>query len=346
MKKILIVDHDRAILRVLTEYVGMCGYEAEKVEDSEKVIPLATVLKPAAILLEMCMPKKSGLELLGELRKKDPELPVIMMSGQGDAALIPQIFHLGARDYLMKPFEFSRLRRALMGVLGGEKVRTSSEDAGASEKREANTVFISPAEYIHAFRDSEHGDLAFVPISFAAEYLGLTPTGVTQLARRGQMREIGVEGPTKKWIGIEIWSLIRRRENASSAVPDLADRVRGALESYAADRRACGLLDIMRHIGMDPRVPQNRHLVHEALGLISARTHRKEGFLLSAVCAMTSLGKPSNTFLGLAERLGALKADMDRDRFLKSQLRKVFNHYQREPGGGIMSSSLNGGDRR
>ena len=341
MKKILIVDHDREILRVLAEYVGMCGYEAEKVEDSEKVIPLATELKPAAILLDVCMPGKSGLDLLGELRKIDPELPVIMMSGQGDPVMVPRVFQMGARDYLMKPFDFARLRQALEEVSGGEKVRTSSDEASAPETGEANLVFISAAEYVRAFRDSEHGDLSFVPMSLAAEYLGMTPTGVTQLARRGGMREIVVEGPTKKWIGIGVWSLIRHRENASNVVPDLADRVKGVLESFAADRRICGLLDIMRHIGLDSRVPQNRRVVHEALALISAQTYRKRGFLLSAVCAMTSLGKPSVTFLGLAERLGALKGDVDRDRFLKAQLRKVFNHYRREPGGGIVKSSLN-----
>ena len=309
----------------------MCGYEAELVEDSDKVVALATKLQPAAILLDTAMPDSNGLELLEDLRKSNPESPVIIMTGHEDPALVPQMFHGGARDCLMKPIDCGRLRHALEGALGEEQNRIDPEVIDGP-KREANVAFASAAEYVHAFVNSGHGDLAFVPISLAAEYLGITPTGATQLARRGEMREIVIGGPTKKWIGIEVWSLIRHREKAKSIVPDLADRVQDALEKIAANEEVCGLLDIMGQLGMNSRVPQNRHVVHEALALVSARTYRQQGFLLSAICALTSLGKPSDTFFALAERIGALKVNMDRGRFFKSQVKKAFNHYRRGPG--------------
>jgi FixJ family two-component response regulator len=328
VRRILIVDHDREIIRVLSEFVAMCGYEAHKVEDSRQVIPGAVELKPAAILLDMCMPGKSGVELLGELRKEAPESPVIMISGQEDIALIRKVFRLGAREYLVKPFEFAQLKRSLEETIAQEAKVRPLEENRTSEHAEESRNFASVAEYLGAYRDSEHGQLAFVPISFAAEYLGMTPTGVTQLARRGEMREIVVNGPSKRWIGIGISSLIKRHEHAGEFVLHLAHRVRAELESLAAQRRTCRLLEVMVSVGMNPRVPQQRRIVHDALEVLSEESYRGEGFLLSALCSMTSLGVPSNNFFGLAVRLGALRAGMDHMGFYKDQIRKIFRRFR------------------
>lgn len=330
MKKILIVSHNQEDRRILAGYTKSCGFQPVQLDDVTQAETAALEMKPAVMLLDPRMPNNRRMESLENLREKLPGMTILSLCDEAPPTSAPLASRTGESGYLARPYSLEQFRRIVDSVSGDQVKITATKDVPPAEREGGSRYFTSPAEYIHAFQNSNHGDLSFVPVSMAAEYLGMTSTGVTQLARRGGgMSEIVVDGPTKKWIGVELCSLIQRRESVRSAIPDLAARLEHALERLATERRSCGLLELMRQIDIDPRVPQNRHHVHEALAFISARTFREKRFLLSAVCALTSLGKPSNTFLVLAQRLGALRHDMDRGRFYQSQLRKVFNHYRR-----------------
>jgi len=71
------------------------------------------LLKPDLLLLDIYMPGINGIELLKEIRKNNKRLEVIMVTAAQDVDTITEALSLGVMDYLIKPYDFSRLKKAL-----------------------------------------------------------------------------------------------------------------------------------------------------------------------------------------------------------------------------------------
>ena len=102
--KILIVEDEEILIKVLKEKFIKEKFTVELVSDGESVLASAKNFKPDVILLDIILPKKNGLEVLEEL-KGDPEsqnIPVIMLSNLGEDEKIKKAISLGAVDYLVK----------------------------------------------------------------------------------------------------------------------------------------------------------------------------------------------------------------------------------------------------
>ncbi|MEI6042310.1 MAG: response regulator [bacterium] len=102
--KILIVEDEDILVRVLREKFEDNGFDVEVAEEGDKVIPLVEKFKPDMILLDIFLPKLNGMDILEKL--KDDEvmktIPVIIISNLDDDKKIKEALNLGAVDYIVK----------------------------------------------------------------------------------------------------------------------------------------------------------------------------------------------------------------------------------------------------
>lgn len=102
-KKVLIVEDEIQMLQVLSGKVKQLGYEVIEAEDGLEALKKYKQEKPDLILLDIILPKKSGFEVLEELKLKlKSKTPVIILSNLGQENDIKTGKELGAVDYILK----------------------------------------------------------------------------------------------------------------------------------------------------------------------------------------------------------------------------------------------------
>lgn len=118
MSKIMVVD-DAQFMRVrLTKLLTGHGYDVSEAENGEQAIKTYRSARPDAVLMDITMPEKDGLEALTEIRKFDPGARVIMLTALGQESMVIQAIKNGAKDYVVKPFDPDRVMLALQKILG------------------------------------------------------------------------------------------------------------------------------------------------------------------------------------------------------------------------------------
>ncbi|MDX8046089.1 response regulator transcription factor [Gracilibacillus sp. S3-1-1] len=103
IKKILVVDDEERIRRLLKMYLEREGFEIEEAENGDEALALALNEDYEMILLDVMMPGKDGVEVCKELREKK-STPVIMLTAKGEELNRIQGFEAGTDDYIVKPF--------------------------------------------------------------------------------------------------------------------------------------------------------------------------------------------------------------------------------------------------
>jgi len=104
MKKVLIVDDEPNIQKILGDKVKRAGFKLESAFDGIEALEKVKKNKPDLILLDIIMPRMDGISFLHEL-KKDPELdaiPVIMLTNLSSKEKVQESLDAGVRDYLIK----------------------------------------------------------------------------------------------------------------------------------------------------------------------------------------------------------------------------------------------------
>ena len=107
-----IVDDDAAIRELLSFMVTEDGHRVESFLSGAEVLAAAGP-PPAAVLLDLMMPEVDGVEVLKELRRRHPSLPVIILTAVSDIGRAVEVTKLGAYDYLTKPVDRDRLLTTL-----------------------------------------------------------------------------------------------------------------------------------------------------------------------------------------------------------------------------------------
>jgi two-component system chemotaxis response regulator CheY len=91
---------------------------AGEAEDGEEGVRLYRELRPDLTTLDIVMPKMDGLAALREILRFDPRARVVMCSALGQEALIAEAIQIGAKDFIVKPFQPSRVLKVAQSVLG------------------------------------------------------------------------------------------------------------------------------------------------------------------------------------------------------------------------------------
>jgi two-component system alkaline phosphatase synthesis response regulator PhoP len=102
--KILVIEDEEALSRVLEEKLKKSGFEVKLANDGEAGMSLAKSFHPELILLDLILPKKDGFEVLKELKSNSDlkNINVIVLSNLGEDENLKKCLNLGASDYFVK----------------------------------------------------------------------------------------------------------------------------------------------------------------------------------------------------------------------------------------------------
>ncbi len=115
-EKLLLVDDEEGIRKVLGITLSDMGYEIFTAENGEKALEIFDEHNPAIVLSDIKMPGMGGLELLKRIKKSNPDTEVIIISGHGDMDLAIQSLKYEAADFIVKPISGDALEVALKRV--------------------------------------------------------------------------------------------------------------------------------------------------------------------------------------------------------------------------------------
>ena len=106
MKKILIAD-DSLFMRMTLRDSLPKGYEIVEADSGPKTLELFEKERPDLVLLDIVMPEgeEEGVRILREIMQSDAEAQVVMITAVGQEAVVNQCKKLGAKDYIVKPFD-------------------------------------------------------------------------------------------------------------------------------------------------------------------------------------------------------------------------------------------------
>ena len=107
--RILVVDDDANVRDVLTRFLKRRGYIVEHASDGEEALDAVREREPDLMLLDIYLPRMTGLEVLLHLREEHLHTRTIALSGIPDEQIVRSSVELGAVDFMAKPFDFSVL---------------------------------------------------------------------------------------------------------------------------------------------------------------------------------------------------------------------------------------------
>jgi two-component system, OmpR family, KDP operon response regulator KdpE len=115
--KVLVIDDERAIRKLLRTGLSTQGYDILDAPDGKTALDLLAAQKPDLVILDLGLPDIDGLDLLKTIRTRNESVPIVVLSSRSDEAGKVKALDLGADDYVTKPFGMdellARLRTAM-----------------------------------------------------------------------------------------------------------------------------------------------------------------------------------------------------------------------------------------
>ena len=146
---ILIVDDERDIRELVAGVLSDEGYECRTAADSKSALAAVDARRPSLVLLDVWLHGSAmdGLEVLDEIKKREPELPVIIFSGHGNIDTAVSAVSRGAMDFIEKPFEAEKLLLLVQRATETERLRRENtrlrEGFARGEEFTGNSVAIN-----------------------------------------------------------------------------------------------------------------------------------------------------------------------------------------------------------
>ncbi len=137
--KILVVDDKPAMRDSVGLTLQRAGYAVVAAPSGDAALKLADKHQPAAVITDLCMPGMTGLELLGQLHERTPDLPVVLMTAYGQVNDAVEAMKLGAFDFVQKPFEGDQLVSVLRRAVDQQQTQTRKPTATDRGPRRNNS---------------------------------------------------------------------------------------------------------------------------------------------------------------------------------------------------------------
>jgi len=200
LNKILIVDDDDIVRVAISENLKECGFVPVGASTGREALDIFQRERPVSVILDLKMPGMDGMTALKELKKIDPDIPVIINTAHGDISSAVEATKLGAYDFIIKPPDFDRLiltlRRAAEKFELDKKVRIlDSEIETSLEYMLGHGEAIK--KVINQIRQVAYSDFALI-------LQGETGTGKSFIARNIHSLSRRAKGP---FVNIDIGSI-------------------------------------------------------------------------------------------------------------------------------------------
>ena len=153
--RVLIVDDDSAVCGMLRTFLGARGYHAITAATADEALRRFHGDHPDAVLLDIVIPgSMDGLGTLAALKKIDPNVPVIAISGQGHANTVVQAMKLGAYDFVCKPFEDHEIEMLLASTMKQRQLSREVATLREQVKEQSRyTMLFGGGEHMAEVRD-------------------------------------------------------------------------------------------------------------------------------------------------------------------------------------------------
>jgi len=118
-RTVLICDDALFMRTMLSDILEQAGFEVVgQAETGSEAVRKYRELKPSLVTMDIIMPDMGGIDAVREIVKEYPEANILMCSAMGQQALVIEAIQAGARDFVVKPFQPSRVLEAVQRVLG------------------------------------------------------------------------------------------------------------------------------------------------------------------------------------------------------------------------------------
>lgn len=227
--KILLVDDERSIERLVAGMIVDAGYEFAYAEDGLAALDVAQREKPDLIIMDVMMPRMDGFASCQELRRRGVAVPIIFLSAKGDIVDKGVGFQAGGDDYMVKPFDprellmhiEAQLRRAQMAaapatprghVLSAGRFMLDQGQFRAT--KDGTRLSLTPKEFKILFALASNPGLVvskeqLVEAAWGKEFVGET-TSITVFIKK--LREKVEDDPSDPRIIQTVWGIGYRFE--------------------------------------------------------------------------------------------------------------------------------------
>jgi DNA-binding NtrC family response regulator len=194
MAKILVVDDEETIRKLLTTAIQRQGHEVVCVEDGYRALEVFKVFQPIAIVSDIKMPKMTGFQMWEDLKKTYKTTPpIIFITGHGEKSAAIESLRMGAFDYLEKPFDMDdftyRLEAAVKRAnLENENQKLSADLATANEKLKEKLE--ARTELVHRIQHEN----PYYSLDMLGSSSSITPlkNTISQLTKSPMGSEVGI----------------------------------------------------------------------------------------------------------------------------------------------------------
>lgn len=203
----VVADDESHLRRVLVRLMEGEGFVCHEAANGRIALELLEIVQPTMVLTDLHMPELDGMGLLKEVRERQPDAAVIMITAVADVATAVSALAVGAMDYLTKPFHLDEVRARVRQAL--EKRRLILENRGyqqglearvAEQARRLESLFLasiqSLADALEVKDPYTHGhSLRVSHYSVAiARMIGMSPEAIREIEIGGRVHDIGKIG--------------------------------------------------------------------------------------------------------------------------------------------------------
>lgn len=125
---LLVIEDDENISTAIQEYFSRAGYSVTTANDGVAGVEAAGKSRPDVVMLDLMLPKMDGLAVCKELRLKNPQIPIIMLTAKDDVVDKVLGLEMGADDYITKPFSLREVEARVKSVLRRSRAAASAGD--------------------------------------------------------------------------------------------------------------------------------------------------------------------------------------------------------------------------
>jgi two-component system chemotaxis response regulator CheY len=116
---VLVCDDAIFMRTMISDILNQAGFEiVGEAESGLQAVQKYRELRPDLVTMDIVMPDMGGIEAVREICKQDPDAKILMCSAMGQQALVVEAIQAGAKDFVVKPFQPSRVLEAVQRVLG------------------------------------------------------------------------------------------------------------------------------------------------------------------------------------------------------------------------------------